>query len=139
MPGRGCEKVTVFEVIEAPLLQPVNVTMSGAAEAPSQLGDDDVPVPGQEWHEAQSCDPGAEVKLLWSRSAKPVPGLTFMWQSLQRPEVPFITSGFPALKLVWNEACAHSLPCTPFTFETPFCVWQKLQSWLVALMSVWLI
>jgi hypothetical protein len=62
-------------------------------------------------------------------------GLTFMWQSLQRPVVPFITSGFADVKLAWNEACAHSLPCTPATVETPFCVWQKLQSRLETLMS----
>ncbi len=55
-------------------------------------------------------------------------GLTFMWQSLQRPVLPFITSGFAVVKFAWNAACAHSLPCTPETVETPFCVWQKLQS-----------
>ena len=64
------------------------------------------------------------------------PGLMFMWQLLQRPVVPFITSGFADVKFAWNEACAHSLPCTPATVETPFCVWQKLQSRAETLMSV---
>jgi len=55
--GLGCAKVTVFEVIEVPLVQPVNVTIAGAAEAPSQLAVG-VPVPGQEWHALQSWVPG---------------------------------------------------------------------------------
>jgi hypothetical protein len=46
--GLGCAKVTVFEVIEVPLAQPVNVTVAGAAAAPSQLAAVAVPVPGQE-------------------------------------------------------------------------------------------
>jgi hypothetical protein len=62
-------------------------------------------------------------------------GLTFMWQSLQRPVFPSITSGFADVKLAWNVACVHSLPCTPETVEPPFCVWQKLQSWPETLMS----
>ena len=62
--GRGCENVTVLEVIEVPLDQPVNVTTAGAAAAPSQLGDAGVPVPGQEWHELLSCDPEAAVNGL---------------------------------------------------------------------------
>jgi len=63
--GRGCAKVTVFEVIEVPLAQPLNVTVAGAAEAPSQLaGVVGVPVPGQEWHVLQSWLPGAAEKVL---------------------------------------------------------------------------
>jgi hypothetical protein len=62
--GLGCAKVTVFEVIEVPLAQPASVTVSGAAAAPSQLAVAGVPVPGQEWHEPQSCDPAAAVKVL---------------------------------------------------------------------------
>jgi hypothetical protein len=65
--------------------------------------------------------------------------LTFMWQLLHRPVVPFIRSGFVEVKLAWKVACAHSLPCTPVTLEVPCCVWQKLQSWLVTLMSAWVI
>ena len=59
-----------------------------------------------------------------------------MWQLLQRAVLPFITSGFVEVKLVWKLACAHSLPCTPATVEVPFCVWQKLQSWPETLRSV---
>jgi len=63
-------------------------------------------------------------------------GLTFIWQLLHRPVLPFITSGFVEVKLMWKLACAHSLPCTPATVETPCCEWQKLQSWLETLISV---
>ena len=56
--------MTVFEVIEVPLLQPVNVTIVGTPAAPSQLGAAAEPVPGQEWHELQSCDPEAAVNVL---------------------------------------------------------------------------
>jgi hypothetical protein len=62
--GRGCAKVTVLEVIEVPLAQPVKVTIAGAAAAPSQLGAVGVPVPGQEWHELQSWVPEAAEKVL---------------------------------------------------------------------------
>ena len=58
-----------------------------------------------------------------------------MWQLLQRPVVRFMRSEFAGVKLAWNPACAHSLPCTPETVETPFCAWQKLQSRLETLMS----
>jgi len=61
--GLGCAKVTVFEVIEVPLVQPVSVTIAGAAVAPSQLAAA-VPVPGHEWHELQSWVPGVAEKLL---------------------------------------------------------------------------
>jgi len=61
---RGCAKVTVFEVIEVPLAQPVNVTVAGAAAAPSQLAAVAVPVPGQEWHALQSWVPGVAEKVL---------------------------------------------------------------------------
>lgn len=54
----------MFEVIEVPLAQPVNVTVVGAAAAPSQLAATGVPVPGQEWHELQSWDPEAAEKEL---------------------------------------------------------------------------
>ncbi len=64
MLGLGCAKVTVFEVIEVPLAQPVNVTIAGAPAAPSQLAAVAVPVPGQEWHELQSWVPGAAEKAL---------------------------------------------------------------------------
>ena len=65
MLGLGCAKVTVFEVIEVPLAQPVNVTVAGAEEAPSQLeAVVAVPVPGQEWHVLQSCVPGVAEKGL---------------------------------------------------------------------------
>jgi len=57
----GCEKVTVFEVIEVPLGQPVKVTIAGGWAAPSQLGAVAVPVPGQVWQDEQSCDPDASV------------------------------------------------------------------------------
>jgi hypothetical protein len=66
---------------------------------------------------------------------KPAPGLTFMWQLLHRPVVPFITSAVVEVNLAWNRACAHSLPRTLGSIETPCCVWQKLQSWLETLMS----
>jgi hypothetical protein len=46
----------------------------------------------------------------------------FMWQLLQRPVVPFITSGFAGTKFRWKLACANSAPCTPTTVETPACV-----------------
>jgi len=62
--GLGCENVTVFEVIEVPLAQPVNVTIAGAAVAPSQLEAVAVPVPGHEWHELQSWLPGVAEKVL---------------------------------------------------------------------------
>ena len=62
--GRGCAKVTVFKVIEVPLLQPANVTTAGAEAAPSQLAAVGVPVPGQEWHDPQSWEPEAAVKAL---------------------------------------------------------------------------
>jgi len=62
--GLGCEKVTVFEVIEVPLVQPVNVTIAGAAAAPSQLEAVAVPVPGHEWHELQSWVPDVAEKVL---------------------------------------------------------------------------
>jgi hypothetical protein len=58
-----------------------------------------------------------------------------MWQLLQRAVLPFISSGFVEVKLVWKLACAHSLPCTAATVEAPCCVWQKLQSWLDTLRS----
>ena len=45
-----------------------------------------------------------------------------MWQLLQRPVVPFITSGFAGPKFAWKLACAHSAPCTPDAVETPACV-----------------
>jgi len=60
--GLGCAKVTVFEVIEVPLAQPVRVTTAGAAVAPSQLAA--APVPGHEWHELQSWVPGVAEKVL---------------------------------------------------------------------------
>jgi hypothetical protein len=53
--------VTVFDVIDVPLLQPVNVTIAGAPAAPSQLGDAAEPVPGQVWHPEQSCVPDTSV------------------------------------------------------------------------------
>ncbi len=56
--------MTVFEVIEVPLAQPVNVTIAGAAVAPSQLEAVVVPVPGHEWHELQSWLPGVAEKVL---------------------------------------------------------------------------
>jgi len=62
--GLGCAKVTVFEVIEVPLAQPVKVTIAGAAVAPSQLPAVAAPVPGHEWHELQSWVPGVAKKLL---------------------------------------------------------------------------
>jgi len=62
--GLGCAKVTVFEVIEVPLAQPVSVTNAGAAAAPSQLEAVGAPVPGQEWHELQSWVPGVAEKVL---------------------------------------------------------------------------
>jgi hypothetical protein len=62
--GLGCAKVTVFEVIEVPLAQPVNVTVAGAAAAPSQLAAVARPVPGQEWHVLQSWVPGVAEKVL---------------------------------------------------------------------------
>ena len=64
MDGLGCPKVTVFEVIEVPLDQPVSVTTAGAAVAPSQLAAVAAAVPGHEWHELQSWVPGAAEKLL---------------------------------------------------------------------------
>ena len=64
MDGLGCANVTVFEVIEVPLAQPVRVTIAGAAVAPSQLEAATVPVPGHEWHELQSWVPGVAEKLL---------------------------------------------------------------------------
>jgi hypothetical protein len=111
------------------------VTIAGAADAPSQLPVVAVPVPGQEWHELQSWLPGAAEKALWSSPGKLAAGLMFMWQLLHRAVVPFITNGFVDVKLAWNLACAHSFPCTPATVETPFCVWQKLQSWVETLAS----
>ena len=36
---------------------PPTAMYCGDAPAPSQLGLAAVPVPGQEWHELQSCDP----------------------------------------------------------------------------------
>ena len=53
--------MTVFEVIEVPLLQPVNVTVAGTPAAPSQLGAAAEPVPGQAWQDEQSCEPDALV------------------------------------------------------------------------------
>ena len=53
--------MTVFEVIEVPLVQPVNVTIAGAPAAPSQFGAVVEPVPGQVWQDEQSCDPDASV------------------------------------------------------------------------------
>jgi len=46
----------------------------------------------------------------------------FMWQLLQRPVVPFITSGLAGPKFTWKPACAHSAPCTPTAVETPACL-----------------
>ena len=61
LPGLGCEKVTVLEVIEVPLVQPVSVTIVGTPAAPSQFGAVAEPVPGQVWQDEQSCDPDALV------------------------------------------------------------------------------
>lgn len=47
---------------------------------------------------------------------------------LQRPVVPFITSGLEEVKFTWNFAWAHSWPWTPGAAEMPACVWQALQS-----------
>ena len=100
----------------------------GDALAPSQLGAAEVPVPGNAWHDAQSWLPGALVNELWSSGRNVAAGLTLRWQLLQRPVVPFITSGVPPEKLAWNEPCAHSLPATPVAVETPAWVWHALQS-----------
>src|SRR5512140_196922 len=121
------------------MVKPPTVMNAGAPPAPSQLGAALVPAPGQPWQVAQSGVPEALVKVEWSWAVKPVPGFTFMWQLLQRPVVEFITSGAPVEKLTWSLACAHSLPCTPATVEGPTCVWQKAQSWPLALTSVWVI
>ena len=51
-------------MIEVPLAQPVNVTVAGAKEAPSQLEAVAVPVPGHEWHELQSWVPDVAEKVL---------------------------------------------------------------------------
>ena len=53
-----------------------------------------------------------------------------------RPVVLFITSGLAALNLLWNFACAHSLPAMPGAVEVPTWVWQNLQSLFETLRSV---
>ena len=80
----------------------------GIAPAPSQFGLEAVPVPGQEWHELQSWLPAVAENVLWSKAVNVAPGLTFMWQLLQRPVVPFTTSGFAEVNFRWKLACAHS-------------------------------
>src|SRR5438105_1230785 len=102
---------------------------------PSQFGAEVVPVPGQEWHEEQSNVPGAAENGLWSSTVKPAGGLRFRWQLLQRAVVPLIASGLLAEKLAWNDACAHSCPSMPATFDAPACRWQKLQSYSPTLRS----
>lgn len=56
--------MTVLEVIEVPLAQPVKVTTAGAAAAPSQLGAVGVPVPGHVWQLLQSWVPDVAEKVV---------------------------------------------------------------------------
>src|SRR6266700_495535 len=83
--------------------------------------------------------PGAAPNPLWMNAPYDGCGLSARWQLLQRPVVRFMTSDAAAGKLAWNRAWAHSFPATPDAVETPAWLWQKLQSWLVTLMSSWLI
>ncbi len=46
----------------AGMVKPPTKMYWGAPLAPSQLGAEAVPVPGQAWQELQSCDPAAFVK-----------------------------------------------------------------------------
>ena len=69
------------------------------------MGADTLPVPGNEWQELQSVLPDAFVNVLWSCPAYAAPGLSFMWQLLQRPVVPLITSALAAaVKFAWKRA-----------------------------------
>ena len=50
-----------------------------------------------------------------------------------------MVSGVAAEKLAWKRALAHSAPWTPAAVERPAWVWQKPQSRLETLASVWVI
>src|SRR5262249_41072259 len=65
------------------------------------------------------------------------PGLTFMWQLLHRPVVPSMISGIAPVKFAWKLACAHSAPWIPGVWDGPTCVWQRLHSFEITLMSAW--
>ena len=65
MAGFGCANVTLYVAIKevgGVLVQPASITMSGAAEAPNQLGDAVEPVPGHAWQDAQSWVPDTLLK-----------------------------------------------------------------------------
>jgi hypothetical protein len=68
---------------------PTEIVVGAVPVAPNQLGLVALPVPGYVWHMLQSVLPDVFENALWSCRVRPGLGLTFMWQLLQRPVVPF--------------------------------------------------